>query len=156
MSETYKYRHTKTDKFEYPDGVGGSLWIVSTNCKDPKCDCDDCGCGLCFDFGEDNVDDIIVALVDWKLKQPTIYEEDKEYEEAMAKADIRESKLWYKVYNWFTDITFTFRPFQWDFYFKIGREYNMFFSIPSLRSRGVMIGPFQFTLPRFGKKKKEG
>jgi len=158
---TYKYQHTKTDKFDYPHdengeggGIGGSLWTVITNCEDPNCECDECGAGLCFDFGEDNVDSIIKGLQDWKTKEHTVYEEDKEYQEYVDKCDERESKWWYKVWDWANDLSLTIRPFGWDFYFKVKPEFNLFFSLPSSRSRGFSIGPLQVVTPRFGKKKR--
>ena len=132
--------------------MGGSLWIVNTDCKDLNCECDDCGIGLCFDFGEDNVDSIIKALQDWKTKEHTVYEEDKDYQEFVEKSEERESKWWYKTWEWASDLTFVIRPFEWAFYLRVKPEFDLFFSIPSSRCRGFQFGPFQFTTPRLGKK----
>jgi len=155
MSETtFKYRHTKTDKYLYPDGMGGSLWINNTDCESPDCDCDDCGIGLCFDFGEENVDEIIKALQEWKTKEHIVYEEDKEYQAILDKAEEKENTWWYKLWDWANDFTITIRPFEWAFYFKTRSSFNMFFSIPSSRSRGFQLGPLQVTTPKIGKKKK--
>ena len=96
----------KGDKIKYKDGVGCCIWIPM--------DDDDDSSGLCFDFGEEYIDDIIKVLKELKKKEPEIFKEDPKQVEWDKKRDKKESTWYYKIWDkHFENISFQFTPFDW-------------------------------------------
>ena len=58
----------RAEKVEYPDGIGGCIWQVYSD--------NDEECGICMDFAEEDLDDMIRVLIMAKLMKATLYKEE--------------------------------------------------------------------------------
>ena len=65
-----KKGNLRGEKVKYPDGVGCCIWFPVGEGKDA-------GMGLCFDFSDTDLDDMIELLKEMKETEPEIYEEDE-------------------------------------------------------------------------------
>ena len=54
----------RAEKVEYPDGVGCCVWKILGDEED---------CGMCFDFAEEDLDDMIKILQDLKQAEAELY-----------------------------------------------------------------------------------
>ena len=65
-----KKGNLRGEKIKYSDGVGCCIWF-------PMGEDEDEGVGLCFDFSDTDLDDMIELLKEMKETEPEIYEEDE-------------------------------------------------------------------------------
>jgi hypothetical protein len=68
----FKNGRLRGEKVKYPDGIGCCVWYPFPN-EDGE---DDEDAGLCFDFGYDDIDDLIALLQEMKVTEPEIYQGD--------------------------------------------------------------------------------
>ena len=126
----------KCSKIKYPDGTGYCIYRVKNSDEDS---------GLCFDiFGDEEADEIINILQEYRSKEPEIYTPDTKYEEYIKKREKREKKWWHKIYTkYFENIGIQFTPFDWQFrIFPISKKnadglYTM--------TKGIYLGPICIT-----------
>jgi hypothetical protein len=111
MRKIHKAGKMRGEKVKYPDGIGYTIWEPF---KEKEEDDEDSS-GICFDFPDANMPDIIQLLNDMKNAEPSIYEEDPKYTEFENKRKEKEKKWWYKVYDKINDIGIHFTPFDWRF-----------------------------------------
>ena len=57
----------RVEKIEYPDGVGGCIW---------KKEFDEEDFGICIDFAEEDIDDMIKVLQKFKEMKATTFKEE--------------------------------------------------------------------------------
>jgi hypothetical protein len=132
----------KSDKVKYPYGVNCCIWTpIDDNDED---------IGLCFDFKEEMIDDIIQELQELKNKEAIEYEPDVEYEKNKIKQEEKESKWYYKFWErWLENCIIQITPFDWQFRFE---KRPLFFSVMA-KSSGISIGPVKIMLPSLKVKK---
>jgi len=68
MDEHVQQGGLRGEKVQYPDGVGCCVWYPWE---------DDTDTGLCFDFPEEDIDDLIVLLQKLKVVEARTYKEEE-------------------------------------------------------------------------------
>lgn len=139
--KVYKSGKMRGNKIKYNDGIGCTIWIPF------KEEGEDESVGCCFDFPDDYSDDLLNLVTEMKMSEPDTYIEDPKYEEHKKKIEIKEAKLWYKIYQKVQDIGITIAPFDWKFrVFLISRPiaskgYGYLFKL----CKGFVFGPITVT-----------
>ena len=100
-------------KMKYPDGVGYTIWTVMKKAEDNEKEDD--GCGPCWDYSEEDAEDVKKVVDTLLTQQPEIYEPDEEYEAHVKHTEEKQKKLWYRLYSKLKDIGMHFTPFDWRF-----------------------------------------
>lgn len=142
MAKTYKSGKIRGEKVKYPDGIGYAIWQLLKDSKDE----DDEGTGLCFDFPDYELEDILKIITEMKDAEPDIYEHDPDYEESQRKRKETEKKWWKKLHKSVEDIGIQLTPFDWNFHrflvskkVPLGKEYG--YQV----CKGFYFGPFCVT-----------
>ena len=69
MSRVHVQGNLRTDKIQYPDGVGCCIWYPLPGTEDA---------GICFDFHADDIPDMIKLLQTLQDAEPDVFEDDEE------------------------------------------------------------------------------
>jgi len=112
MRNIHKSGKMRGEKVKYPDGIGYTIWEPF---KVEEEEGEDGSTGICFDFSDNQMEDIIKLLNMMKDAEPDIYVEDKKYTEFENKRKEKEKKWWYKIYDKINDVGIHFTPFDWRF-----------------------------------------
>jgi len=107
-STLYKSKNMIGYKTSYNGEIGytiGNKWNTE-NAED-----DDIG--LCYDFKEENCQDLIDIILKMKESKADDYIPDPEYEIFKKKREAEEKTLWWKIKDKLTDISINITPFYW-------------------------------------------
>jgi hypothetical protein len=85
--------------------------------------------GLCYDFKEENYQDLINVLLKMKDSKADVYKPDPEYAAFEKKREAEEKTLWWKIKDKLKDIGISATPFDW-------KLHGLFLSRPVGSGRG--------------------
>jgi hypothetical protein len=140
MAKVYRSGKLRGKKVLYPDGVGYTIWQVLGD------DDEDDGVGICFDFPDDQMNDMLRVLRQLEDADADVYEPDPEYEEFKKKQEETEKKWWKKLHNVVEDIGIQFTPFDWRFHrFLVSKKIPLGSEYGHQICRGFYFGPFCIT-----------
>lgn len=131
----------KYQKVRFKDSTICTIWIPF---KDSEA-------GHCFDFSEEELDSILEAVKSLKDLPAEEYVEDPKYEEFLKKRTEKESKWYYKLWEFLDDFIVQIRPFNWSLRLRRDSKRDLTFSFMS-SSSGFQIGPLLVSLPRLKRK----
>lgn len=128
----------KCQKVKYKDGV--SYCIYHPLEKDEES-------GICFDFPEQDIGQLISLLQEYKTKEPEIYEEDEEYETRLKVIEEKHNKWYYKLWEkYLENISISINFFDWNLKFiLIGRKKVFGNETVYAICRGIALGPIIIT-----------
>jgi len=111
MDDTIRFKSGKIrgEKIRYKDGVGCAIWQLLKDSDDDE----DEGVGLCFDFPDEQTDDILKVIEQMKKAEPTDYVPDEDYEKFKEEQKERDKKWWVKIHMKIEDFGIQFTPFDW-------------------------------------------
>lgn len=102
-----KRASVKCSKTKFSDGVSYCIWFPMSDDED---------CGVCLDIPEENVDDVINILKEYKKKKPRVFKQDPKDEEFERKLEEKTSKWWYKLWSkYLENVSITVNFFDWRF-----------------------------------------
>lgn len=102
----------KCEKTKYSDGISYCIWKPFK--KDGSEEDEDCG--ICFDISEEDIDEAIKLLQEYRHKEPVIYKPDPEEEEFEKKWKEKTSTWYYKFWDtYLRNISITINFFDWNF-----------------------------------------
>jgi len=97
------------EKIKYQDGVGCCIWEPM---KDSE---DDDDFGICFDFGDEHLEDLLKLVKKLIEVKPVEFVPDPKEEKREEEQKELEKKWWYRVYDRLEDISLNLSPFEWKF-----------------------------------------
>ena len=130
-------RILKGEKITYRDGVGYTIWEGIKGAK-PE---DDIGC--CFDFAEEQMEDLLALLQDLKQREAEPYTEERkksdEEHDAWLKENEERDKKWYmRIHSKLRYVGVQFTPFRWGLRFGNRMHFLM-------TGGGIKLGPLYIT-----------
>ena len=128
-------RVIKGEKITYKDGVGCTIWEQTSDNEDSG--------GPCFDFGEDQINELLSVIEKLKTKKAKPYieeqkNEDLKWEAYEKKCEERDKKWYARILHFAEYLGLQFTPFRWN----LGR--SKLHHLVWIR-RGLALGPINIT-----------
>lgn len=141
MAKVYKSGKIRGEKIKYPDGVGYTIWQVLGEDND-----EDDSVGLCFDFPDDQMKDILCVTHQMEEADADVYVPDPDYEEFKKKQEETDKKWWKRLHNKVEDIGIQLTPFDWRFRsFLVSKKIPLGEEYGYKVCKGFYFGPFCVT-----------